>query len=351
MGLVESTPAPEAEVACSALQDENSKRRVDYIHRLGIHRDGRCAIHVPNTHLESPGSIKERPRTRRCRSRCSSVDSKIRSASEASTRAESEESADSNFEMSDLSSQEDAESVSGAASETALKCLDTSGQEDFRVGFLRKLSYQKVWVPKPQRGPSHQTVIIFDWDDTLLCTSYLTTHLAQYWSIPPTVEKQLQLIADASQKLLETAMRLGNTFIITNAAPMWVQYSAAKYVPSLLRTLESVPVISARGRHEAQFPHDVGEWKRHAFLDVQRQLDSQIITNIVSLGDSNWEMAATHAMSKEFDTALVKTVKFHENPCPEALLKQLELVVPKFERIIMNARNMKIALEPRNAEP
>jgi hypothetical protein len=28
-------------------------------------------------------------------------------------------------------------------------------------------------TPQAQKSPQHQTVIIFDWDDTLLCTSFL----------------------------------------------------------------------------------------------------------------------------------------------------------------------------------
>jgi len=50
-------------------------------------------------------------------------------------------------------------------------------------------------------------------------------------------------------------------------------------------------------------------------------------------------------MGKEFAQALVKTIKFRENPSPEELLKQLELVTQKFERIVENARNLKIGLE------
>jgi hypothetical protein len=192
-------------------------------------------------------------------------------------------------------------------------------------------------------------VIIFDWDDTLLCTSYLN-NLNAYRGLPPSVEQRLKSIASAAVKLLELSLRMGQTFIITNAAPMWVQYSAAKYVPDLLPTLEKVRVISARGRHEAQYPNEVGEWKKQAFLDVQRQLNSQIITNLVSLGDSRFEMDATYAMGKEFAVALVKTIKFYENPCPESLLKQLELVAPKFERIVENARSMKIALERKSGD-
>merc|ERR1719453_2846672 len=100
---------------------------------------------------------------------------------------------------------------------------------------------------------------------------------------------------------------MGHTFIITNAANMWVQYSCAKYIPELLPTLERVRVISARSKHEDQYPTQIGQWKVQAFLDVQRQMDSQIITNLISLGDSQWEMDATHVMGKEFEVALVKT--------------------------------------------
>merc|ERR1719327_1283655 len=238
----------------------------------------------------------------------------------------------------DVDEEEDSEAKS-----FSMDVLRPSSQDDFRVNFLRKLSYSKVWVPQAQRPPKHQTVIIFDWDDTLLCTTFL--NLRQEPTLPATVERHLREIELAGKKLLELAMRLGHTFIITNAMNGWVEYSAAKYVPNLLPVLQKVRVISARGRFEAQFPNEVSKWKINAFLEVQRQLDSQIITNLISLGDSNFEMDAVHVMGKEFAQALIKTIKFRENPSPEELLKQLELVPQKFEKIALNARNLKIGLE------
>jgi len=216
-------------------------------------------------------------------------------------------------------------------------------QDDFRVNYLRKLSYSKVWVPQAQRPPKHQTVIIFDWDDTMLCTSFL--NLRQDKPVPAAVERQLRDIEGAGRRLLELAMRLGHTFIITNAMNGWVEYSAAKWVPELLPILQKVKVISARTKFEPHYPGEVSKWKIQAFLEVQRQLDSQIITNLISLGDSNFEMDAVHVMGQEFAQALIKTIKFRENPSPEELLKQLELVAQKFERIVENARNLKIGLE------
>lgn len=280
---------------------EVSKRRQDYLHKLGFQKDEGTSNSAP-----SPSSFSEdRPERPK-----------------VVEELGGEDSADGDFQLLDV------------------RHLRSN---DVRANFLRKLSNSKVWVPKAQRPPKHQTVIIFDWDDTLLCTSFL--NLRQDQLLPPSVERHLREIANAARNLLELALRLGHTFIITNAMHGWVEYSTAKWVPELLPVLQKVRVISARTKYEPQFPGEVSKWKIHAFLEVQRQLDSQIITNLISLGDSNFEMDAVHIMGKEFAQALIKTIKFRENPSPEELLKQLELVFQKFEKIVENARNLKIGLE------
>merc|ERR1712039_447173 len=149
--------------------------------------------------------------------------------------------------------------------------LDIRNPNDFRINFLRKLSYEKVWVPNAQQSPKHQTVIIFDWDDTLLCTSFL--NMLHDQTLSENVQRHVQGIEIVVKKLLELSMRMGQTFIITNAMTGWVEYSAAKWVPELLPVLEKVKVISARTKYQAHYPCEVGQWKIQAFLDVQKQLD------------------------------------------------------------------------------
>lgn len=327
MGQTES--AGEGASPTTPPEVEVSRRRQDYLHKLGIQKDKKAFMPVPQTHTEAPGMLESVPE----RSRASSTASKASEGAPEGTADGEVESTESPPE-----SPEDGHRI------FEMNTLDLRSQDDFRVSFLRKLSYEKVWVPKAQRPPKHQTVIIFDWDDTLLCTSFLNLRQDQD-HLPPVIERHLRGIEAAAKKLLEMAQRLGHTFIITNAMNGWVEYSAAKYVKDLLPVLQKVRVISARGKYEAQFPNEVSKWKINAFLEVQRQLDSQIITNLISLGDSNFEMDAVHVMGKEFAQALVKTIKFRENPSPEELLKQLELVSQKFERIIENARNLKIGLE------
>jgi hypothetical protein len=216
---------------------------------------------------------------------------------------------------------------------------------DFRASFLHKLSQEKVLLPVEKRPPSHQTVIIFDWDDTLLCTSFLNQR--DDGRLSPAIKERVQEIERVSKTLLQLAMRLGQTYIVTNAQEGWVEYSAAKWAPGLLPLLEKVPIISARSRYECLYPREVAKWKIHAFIDLQRKFDSHIITNLISLGDSIYEMDATRIMAKEFSTAMIKTVKFQEHPTPEELYKQLDLVVHNFEKITEHAKNMKIGLERR----
>mmetsp|Transcript_44291 Transcript_44291/g.117465 ORF Transcript_44291/g.117465 Transcript_44291/m.117465 type:complete len:310 (-) Transcript_44291:624-1553(-) len=279
---------------------EASRRRQDYLHRLGIQKDKRSSFfHAPTSPLEAPGQLQT-----------------------LAEQHDPTEIANSTFQMNEFG---------------------IKSQDDHRLAYLRKLSYQKVWVPQAQRPPKHQTVIIFDWDDTLLCTTFL--NFRQDQALSSVVERQLRSIEKAGRRLLELALGLGHTFIITNAMNGWVEYSAAKWVPEYLPVLQKVRVISARGKYEAQYPNEVSQWKIQAFLEVQKQLDSEIITNLISLGDSNFEMDAVHVMGKEFAQAFIKTIKFQEHPNPEELLKQLELVTQKFEKIVENARNLKIGLE------
>lgn len=221
--------------------------------------------------------------------------------------------------------------------------LHMGGSDDIRVNFLKRLSYNGIWVPRAERPPQHQTVVIFDWDDTLLCTSYLNAKGES--CVTPVVAKHLQDVASRGIKLLELAMRFGHTFIVTNAMRGWVEHSASKYIPDILPTIKKIRVVSARGDYEQQYPGQYHEWKIQAFLKVQKELNSQIITNLVSLGDSNIEMDAVHVMGAEFSQALIKTIKFRETPTPEELSKQLELVYQKFEKILLNARSLKISLE------
>lgn len=189
----------------------------------------------------------------------------------------------------------------------------------------------------PVAGGVQDTVIIFDWDDTLLCSSSLG-------SAKPAQLSELTLLVD---EVLKAAMCLGLTLIVTNAHLSWVKDSASRFMSALLPTLERLPIVSARERHEHRHPGDCFAWKREAFREVlhERVHDS---LNLLVLGDSLAEIhAAEHVAAGPGASPIVKTVKFKESPSPGDLIGQLRALVPELARLVDGGRSLSKTLVRR----
>ena len=112
--------------------------------------------------------------------------------------------------------------------------------DDIRLGYIKKLEHSRAFIPQLNRPKSSQTVTIFDWDDTLLCTSHLEMVQRQYGSIPTQVREQLASLERIVQTLLRHAGKTGKVFIITNASEGWVQHSSSLCMPGLQEDLAQV---------------------------------------------------------------------------------------------------------------
>lgn len=214
-----------------------------------------------------------------------------------------------------------------------------------RMRFLHKLSSEGV-LPKASRTSSCQTLIILDWDDTLFCTSYLQNlPMCSFNDLSPQMQCTLREIEKQAVTLMLSAIECGNTFIITNAETGWVETSSRCWMPSLASVLRNVQVISARSRYEAKYPDDAKRWKTETFLELGGRFDTEVVTNLISVGDSECEMEAARHMGTVFQRSTVKVVKFKHEPSPEDLLQQLRLVNMAFSKIVEKGRDLTIQLE------
>lgn len=220
--------------------------------------------------------------------------------------------------------------------------------EDLRRSYIAKLIYKKVWEPS-KKEKDHNSLIIFDWDDTLLCTSFLTPNgiFNEDMELKEKEKEKVARLELITFKILTAAIERGDTYIITNAAPGWVEYSCERFYPSVKELLTKVKIISARGDYEALYPGDSRMWKIHAFLNMQKTFDNNLVTNIICLGDSFIEMEAAHVLASKFSQAFIKTVKFRECPKPEELNKQLTLVAEQFPVIYSTVKNLTIRVEKK----
>lgn len=212
----------------------------------------------------------------------------------------------------------------------------------------KTLETQEQAVDRKEYKPPRQTVTIFDWDDTILCTTYLEHRKDANPDLIDAIKEKLQHIEAPAISLFEQAKTLSSAvYIVTNASPGWVENSCRQYFPKLVEILKGIQIVSARDEYERQYPGDAVAWKTQAFLDIRTQLcfDLNGALNIIVLGDSHAEMMAAEAMGRDLDETFLKTVKFVETPSLAELQKQVELVEQKFDKIVAAPRRtMKIDL-------
>ena len=219
-------------------------------------------------------------------------------------------------------------------------------EQKIRKLYYSKLLLQKLWIPLND-SRTHNSLIIFDWDDTILPTSFLTPRgiFDDKNELNPKEAARIHKLEETVKNLLSIAVKKGGIYIITNAGERWVQFSAKKYYPSVEEILNKIKVISARSLYESKYPNDSKKWRIEAFLNIKKNVNNDLIANIICLGDSVFVMEAGRILASKFIHAVIKTIKFRENPKPEELNKQLNNVYNKFNSIYTSSKNLTIRVE------
>ena len=221
----------------------------------------------------------------------------------------------------------------------------------YRSKYYSSLILNRIWTPlsKPKQ---HNTLIFYDWDDTLMCTSYLTPSgiFSEDINVPDKDKDKIKNLDLLVHNMLMKSIEKGTVYIITNAAPGWVEYSAKRFYPIAAQCLKDVNIISARGMFEKVYPGDTKMWKAKAFHEVLNDVNKDLITNLICIGDSIIEIDAAHNVAKMFAHVYIKTVKFKENPSPTELHKQLALILGQFEKVCSAVKNMAIRVEKKKSE-
>ena len=222
---------------------------------------------------------------------------------------------------------------------------------DIRQSYISKLISKNVWNPN-MKPKQHNSLIIFDWDDTLLPTSFLTPGgvFNEDITLSESEQDKMLKLEQSVLTLLNETVEKGNAYIITNAGKGWVEYSAKRFYPSIVDVLSKIKIISARGEYEKIYPGNSRQWKIQAFLNLLNYVDVKLVTNIICIGDSLFEMEAGRILASKFTEAFIKTIKFREAPKLDELIKQLKLVCIQFGAIYSSIKNLTIRVEKKKRE-
>jgi hypothetical protein len=204
-----------------------------------------------------------------------------------------------------------------------------------------------------------RTLIIFDWDDTILPTSFLAKRGYKLDTPAPTGELRAQLdeYARRVNRTLAEAAKRGHVIVVTNAETGWIQLTVEKFLPLAAGTVHRFQHISARSMFEPSGVLTPVAWKESAFrLVVEEYLEamgapsrsrsSGSLRNcqVISLGDSAHEREAVLKVCDEFRITC-KSLKFMERPDLEALSKQHQLIQECLDDIVRSKDNLDLCIQ------
>lgn len=201
-----------------------------------------------------------------------------------------------------------------------------------------------------------ETIIIFDWDDTLCPTTTCKEHARSQTFGKPTggmaaaLEGFTLLVTDLLARASELAAKV---LIITNATDGWVKSCCEAWMPNLWSSLERVEVTSARSNWEPRGVLSPTGWKTQAFEVAIRQFYSrrrhQSWKNIIVVGDAPYEhealsRVAMHAPCGHGKRCRSKSVKLAARPSIESLAHELQMLKASLGEIVLHDDSLSVSL-------
>jgi len=198
---------------------------------------------------------------------------------------------------------------------------------------------------------AEDTILIFDWDDTVLPSTWIQDQgLRLDEDSVPTEEQSAQLrrMAERAMQTFCIAKRHGKVILVTNAERGWIELSCQKFMPSLYPSLENVKILSARSTYEHLGVSNPFRWKYLAFEseigNFYETFASDRRKNVISFGDSAHEREALIHVTEQMQNCLTKSLKFVERPQVEQLLKEHELISGCFRHIVNLNGNLDLCI-------
>jgi len=189
-----------------------------------------------------------------------------------------------------------------------------------------------------------ETLFIFDWDDTVLPSTWLQRQhlrLDDASTVSQWQREKLAEVANSAIELIRNAKQCGTVVLVTNAERGWIELSCRKFLPTLMPLLESVKSVSARTTFESRGVTSPLEWKLRAFESEISTIYSRETLNcsasrknVLSLGDSLHEREALLRATADLPNCVSKALKFVERPDISQICKQQSLVNSCFDRVV-----------------
>jgi hypothetical protein len=190
-----------------------------------------------------------------------------------------------------------------------------------------------------------ETIIIFDWDDTI-CP---TTALNKDSGLDAGSEALQALVKEARQTLNKAREVAAEVVIVTNATEGWVESSCENWLPGLRPVLDMLEFSSARSTWESMGVTTPTGWKAAEFERIISRFYSrywqQSWKNVIVIGDACYEheaLAEVANLAPHGKRCRAKSIRFAVQPTVELLARQLAMLRESFDDVVHHDDNLEL---------
>ncbi len=219
-------------------------------------------------------------------------------------------------------------------------------------------------VAPPQFSPD--TVIVFDWDDTL-CPSTAVKAMGFDLEMPnigmtKEMTEMCETVAPHSAALILRAKEYGKVVIVTNATKGWVEMCLEYLMPSIRELVLTIPIISAANLYGYAYYNLPMVWKNLAFKtpllhtafgnNLNPFTSNTTTRTVLSIGDGEAERQAVNNLGySSFGNIVAKSLKFREFPSSTLLIQELQQTLEAIDMIITHPGNLDVMWNTELVKP
>lgn len=209
-----------------------------------------------------------------------------------------------------------------------------------------------------QSNETLANIFILDWDDSLFPTHWV--QLQQINLKDPVAYQKHKLYFIELDKQIHTLLQklnnMGEIFIVSNASGTWLQNSI-NILPLTKRLLveNDISITSARDDNPE---YEIDMWKIISFKNVANEFiknsiktskNSDLILNIISVGDAHYEYIALLELDKHIKTTnfkyFLKNIKFMDKPNFEDIIDQNKVLDANIANIVNKMAYVDVSLK------
>ena len=198
---------------------------------------------------------------------------------------------------------------------------------------------------KSTKNLKKQTIFILDWDDTLMCTYFISL------KIHGLSEEEQNIVINLGKvvtNFLQICSKYGKVIIMTNSCEDWMRKTAEKFLKIKQEIFNNIQIISTRDKY-LEKGIAKKKWKEIEIKELLKKYGDKI-ENLICASDSEKDIDVFKNISNIKKDINISTIKFKKKPSPLILKKEIEYLNIYINEIIGTNKHFYLIKEKQRTD-